>query len=67
MSKPCVKCLWNVKVLTCLFQARSVDKMNDQRTSYGVVEKYSLAQQIPSYTAFAFTMRKNWAQKPSTI
>ena len=32
--------------------------MNDQTTSYAVVEKYSLAQQIRVYTAIAFTVRK---------
>ena len=33
-------------VLTPLFEARSVDRRNDQKTSYGTEDKYSLVQQI---------------------
>ena len=46
MLTPCVECLWYIKFLTLLFEARSVDKMKGQRTSYGAEHTHSLVQQI---------------------
>ena len=67
MLTPCVECLWYVKILAPLFEARrSVDRMIDQRASYGTEKKRSLVQQNCVYTAIAFIVRKNWTHMPST-
>ena len=60
--------MWNVCGLTPLFEARtSVDRMNDQRTSYAAEDKHSLVQQICVWTAITFTVRKSLTHIPSPI
>ena len=53
--------------MTPLFEARrSIDRINDQRTSYGVEDKDSLVQQICALTMITYIVRKNWTHMPST-
>ena len=54
-----VECLWYVKILTPLFEARrSVDGMTEQWASYGAKDKHSLVQQNYVYTVITFIVRK---------
>ena len=46
---PFMECLWYVKFLTPMHMVesrRQIDRMKDQRTSYGAKDKHSLVQQI---------------------
>ena len=46
MLTPCMECLWYCTLnFDTFFEARrSVDRLNDQRTSYGAKDKHSLVQ-----------------------
>ena len=53
------------QILTTLLEARSIERMNDQRRSYGADDKCSSVQQIHVKTAVALLVRKNWTHTPS--
>ena len=58
MLTPSIECLWYVKFNTFVLSKKIVDRMNDQRTSYGAKDKLSSVQWIHIWTAIVFLVRK---------
>ena len=61
-----MECLCYIKFwYLCFTQKRPVDRINDQRTSYGAEDKCFSLQQIHVLTAITFLVRKIWTHTPN--